>query len=161
MVAILGYEFQRSKCKVMHFGRNNHREEYYINDVQLKVVNEEKDLGIIVKDDLKVASQCAAAVKASNRTLGMIKRTFSTRNKTVMIKLYKSLVRPHLEYCMSVWRPHYQKDIELLERVQRRALGLIEGFKDLRYEERLLRCNLTTLKVRRLRGDLIETFKLI
>ena len=62
---------------------------------------------------------------------------------------------------MSVWRPHYQKDIELLERVQRRALGLIEGFKDLRYEERLLRCNLTTLEVRRLRGDLIETFKLI
>jgi hypothetical protein len=66
-------------------------------------------------------------------------------------------VRPHLEYSVQAWRPHLKKDIDLLEGVQRRATKMINGFKDKSYEDRLRCLNLET---RRLRGDLIEVFKM-
>src|SRR5579872_7335099 len=71
-----GLEFNVDKCKVIHFGRDNPNSVYAINDKTVKVVPEDKDLGVIVNQDLKVANQCAVAVKAANRTLGLIKRTF-------------------------------------------------------------------------------------
>ena len=79
----------------------------------------------------------------------MIKRTFSVRDKEVILQLYKSLVRPHLEYSVQAWNPHFQKDIDLLEGVQRRATKLISSLKDKTYEERLCILNLTTLETRR------------
>ena len=63
-----------------------------------------------------------------------------------MLLLYKSLVRPHLDYCIQVWRPYLQKDIDILEKVQRRATRMVEGFKGLSHEERLKRLHLTTLE---------------
>ena len=90
----------------------------------------------------------------------MIKRSFSVRDKDVILQLYKSLVRPHLEYSIQAWRPHFQKDIDLIEGVQRRATKLISDVKDKSYENRLRILNLTTLETRRLRGDLIEVFKI-
>ena len=71
-----------------------------------------------------------------------------------------SLVRPHLEYSAQAWRPHFRKDIDLFEGVQRRATKLISTTKDELYEDRLRYLNLTTLETRRLRGDLIEVFKI-
>ena len=132
-----GLDFNVDKCKVIHFGRDNPNTTYTINNKAVKVGEVEKDLGIIVNKDLKVASQCSTAVKAANRTLGLIKRTLSSRDVDIVVGLYKSLVRPNLEYCMSVWRPHYRKDIDLLEGVQRRALKIIDGFNVLSYEDRL------------------------
>ena len=104
---------------------------------------------------------CYKAASKANSVLGMISRTISSRSKDIMLNLYKSLVRPHLEYCVQAWRPHYQKDLDLLERVQRRATRMIEGCKAKSYEERLRMLGLTTLETRRLRGDLIETFKIV
>lgn len=75
--------------------------------------------------------------------------------------LFKSLVRPHLEYASSVWSPYKQKDIDFIENVQRRATKLIPGLKHLAYPERLQRLNLPTLQHRRIRGDLINTFKIV
>ena len=77
-----------------------------------------------------------------------------------MTNLYKSLVRPHLEQCVSVWSPHYQKDKELLEKVQHRFARMIEGFSLVPYEERLWKLGLWTLEERRNRSDLIEVFKM-
>ena len=71
-----GLEFNVDKCKVIHFGRDNPNSVDAINDKTVKVVTKEKDLGVIVNHDLKVANQCAVPVKAANRTLGLIKRTF-------------------------------------------------------------------------------------
>ena len=68
--------------------------------------------------DLKVESQCNEAFLKANRMLGLIKRTFVLKTPEVMLNLYKTLVHPHLEYCMSAWSPHYQKDKKLLEKVQ-------------------------------------------
>ena len=62
---------------------------------------------------------------------------------------------------MSVWRPHYRKDIDLLEGVQRRSLKVIEGFNVLCYEDRLRLVHLTSLETRRMRGDLIEVYKIM
>ena len=71
------------------------------------------------------------------------------------------LVRPHLEYAVQAWSPWLKKDIELLESVQRRATKMIQGFRDLSYEERIRRLHLTTLEERRRRGDNIEMFKIL
>ena len=153
--------FNLDKCKVMHLGKNNVKSQYVMGGQILQEVSEEKDLGVIISNDLKVSSQCSKAAKTANRILGMISRTFIYKNKDTMLLLYKSLVRPHLEYCIQTWRPHLQKDIDLLERVQHRATKMIATFGSLTYEDRLLRLKLTTLETRRLRGDLIEVFKIL
>ena len=80
----------------------------------------------------------------------MIKRSFIYKNCYVVLRLYKSLVRPHIQYCVQAWMPHLRKDIDLLERVQRRATRVIDEFRGLTYEERLRELGLTTLETRRL-----------
>ena len=75
--------------------------------------------------------------------------------------MYKSLVWPQLDYCTQAWRPHLQKDIDVLEKVQRRATKMIKECKGMEYAERLKVTKLTTLKTRRIRADLIEVYKII
>lgn len=84
-----------------------------------------------------------------------------TRRKDVIIKLYKALVRPKLEFCVQAWRPHLRKDIDKIERVQQRATRLIGDCTGLNYEDRLNRLGLISLEQRRERGDLIQVFKLV
>ena len=71
------------------------------------------------------------------------------REKSIIINFYKTLVRPHLEYCVQTWSPDLQKDKNILEKVQRRATKMIKGLEKLQYEERLRECGLTTLEKRR------------
>jgi ribonucleases P/MRP protein subunit RPP40 len=98
-------------------------------------------------------------VTKANRTLAMIKRNFSNFSDEVVLRLYKSLVRPQLEYAVQVWTPYLKKDIALMEGVQRRATNLVHHLRGFQYEDRLRALHLTTLETRRLRGDLIEVFK--
>ena len=127
-----------------------------MNGKLLEEVTEECDLGVIMQNDLKCSSQCIKAVKTANRVLGMIQRTLSVRDKSIILQLYKLLVRPHLEYSALAWRPHFfsRKYIDLLECVQKRTTKLISTIKDELYEDRLRYVNLTTLETRRLRGDI-------
>ena len=78
-----------------------------------------------------------------------------------IIPLYKTIVRPHLEYCIQACRPYRKKDIDILERVHRRATQMIQKLRNISYEMRLKECGLTTLETRRLRGDQIEVFKIL
>jgi hypothetical protein len=92
---------------------------------------------VIFGSNFKVSKQCIKAAKKGNQILGLIKRTITCRSKEIIIRLYKSLVRPHLEYCIQAWRPHLVKDIGILERVQRRATRMIEEDANKTYEESL------------------------
>ena len=76
----------------------------------MEVVEEEKDLGVLSTNDLKASQQCTAACNKANRVLGMMNRIVY-KSKEVLLNLYKSLVRPHVEYCTPVWSPCYQKEI--------------------------------------------------
>jgi ribonuclease P/MRP protein subunit RPP40 len=160
LVKRLAYVVQCNKCKIMHFGYNNHGINFEMNGQNLIEVKEERDLGIIMQHDLKWGNQCLKAAKTANHILGMIKRTFNCLSKEVVLPLYKSLVRLHLEFGIQAWRPYLRKDIDLLEGVQRRATKMIPSLKFKSYEDRLKELELTTLETRRLRGDLIEVFKI-
>ena len=87
--------------------------------------------------------------------MGSINRTYSCRSKDNIWNLYKSLVRPHLEHCCQAWRPYLQKDVDNIEKVQRRMTRMIPELSQLNCEERLCRTNLLSLEIRRLRADLI------
>ena len=90
-----------------------------------------------------------------------IKHYYYYKEKQVIVPLYRAIVRPHLEYCIQAWRPYRKKDIEKLERIQRRATKMIPELRDLFYESRLLQCGLTTLETSRLKEDQIEVFKIV
>jgi len=90
----------------------------------------------------------------------MINRTIVYKYSQNLVRLYKSLVRPLLGYCIA-WSPHYVKDKALLERIQRRFIRMIPGLKNLKYEDRFRELNLWTLEDRRVRADLIEVFKIV
>ena len=148
------------KCKIMHFGYNNPQNTFLLGGHILDTVVGERDLGIIERNDLKLSSQCVKVVKTANQVLGMIKRTFSYKTFD-NFPLYKSLVRPHLEYRMQAWSPHLRKDIDLLEGIQCRATRMVLGWDKHCYSDRLTICKLLTLEDRRLRGDLIQVFKIL
>ena len=153
--------FNFEKCKCIHIGHGNMDEEYKMGDAVLCRTTQEKDLGVKFSADMKVSEQCRIAVSKGNKILGLIRRTIMYKEKQLIIPLYKAIVRPHLEYCIQAWRPYHKKDIDKLEKIQRRATKMISELRDFSYESRLLQCGLTTLETRRLRGDQIEVFKIV
>ncbi|CAH2243228.1 jg14526 [Pararge aegeria aegeria] len=150
-----------NKCTVLHLGRKNPRLPYYLGNKQLKVVDTQKDLGVIISSDLKWEAHIVAIVSKVNSILYTIRKAFFNINKKTFIQIYKTYVRPLLEYAFQVWSPYFVKDIEMLEKVQRRATKLPRELRNLSYEQRLANLGLSTLKSRRERGDLIETYKIL
>ena len=120
----------------------------------------EKDLGVMVHQSLKPGVQVAAAAKKANQILGQILRAFTFRDKVHFVRLFTRRVRCHLEYAVQSWNPWLEKDIEVLESVQRRAVRQVRGLSG-SYEEKLQQCGLTLLADRRVRGDMIQTFKIV
>ena len=122
---------------------------------------EERDLGILVTRDLKSHEQCTQGARKAQSVLGMVRRHFKELDKEDFTVIYNSYIRPHLEYCVQAWSPHLVKDKDCLERIQRRATKLVKGFSKLTYEDRLKKLGIYSLEKRRLRGDLIEAYKIL
>ena len=152
-------KFHVDKCGVMHYGRTNDNHSYKMNSKTLKVVNEERDLGIIFQDDLKFNKHISTKVQKANSMLGLIIRSFDYLDKNSYIRLYKAMIRPQLEYGNAIWHPYLRKDIDSIEAVQKRFTKLIPGLRDLSYQDRLKHLKLPSLAHRRRRGDIIQCLK--
>lgn len=149
----------------MHIGKNNPQNQYYMGDTLLPDVESEKDLGVLFSKSLEWSDQIMSCIKKANTCVAWVTRTLISRDSDVMLKIYKSMIRPHLEYCVQLWSPlpgHGNWGlIHALENIQRKYTRLIDGIGLLSYEARLQKLGLTTLLERRARGDLIETFKIV
>ena len=136
----------------MHLGSANPGFRYQMAEEELANIKKEKDLGVFIDDTLKFHEQTAAAVGRANKILGLIKRTFVTLDVNTLPILFKTMVRPHLEYSNSVWGPMSKADQDAAERVQRRATKLVHSVRHLSYQDRLKAMKLPSMYYRRHRG---------
>ena len=163
-------KFHPDKCKVLTVSLNRYHDclprSYHLygdsgDEVFLEKSDCEKDIGVLVDSGLGFSEHIQHQVNKANSIMGLIRRTYTFLDEQCFKLLFQALVRPHLEYAAAVWSPHYQRDIDAIENVQRRATKLIPSLKGLTYTERLKKLKLPTLKYRRLRGDMIEVFKIV
>jgi ribonuclease P/MRP protein subunit RPP40 len=147
-----------SKYKVMHLGNKNTNKPYVIEEVDTGLIRPldetvcERDHGIYIRSDLKWVEQVNYAANKANKVLGMLRKTFISRKKDLWKKLYTTLVRPHLEFAVPVWNPQTAGDIEKIEKVQKWTARIPMEFRNLTYEDRLEKWELTKLSERRQGG---------
>ena len=164
--------FNPDKCVCIHMGSRNQEYNYFLPKIYstfskphsttytlyfhpLKKVQEEKDLGVTVDANLTFKKHISQKIAKANSMIYLVKNCFKYLDKEMLQLLYKSLIRPHLEYASNVWNPIYEKDIIRLESVQRRATKLLPEIADLPYEDRLKALNLPSLYYRCVRQDII------
>ena len=117
--------FNFGKCECLHTGPGNTGMNYEMGGTILSKTVKDKDLGVTMNANMNISEQCRIAASKGNQILGMIRRNITYKEKSLIVPLYKAIVRPHLEYCIQAWNPHLRKDIDMLEKIQRRAAKLI------------------------------------
>ena len=143
----------------MHIRHNNMKSNYNMSNQQLPTTDQQRDLGIIITKDLKWQKQTEKSCKTTNTVLGFIAGNFMYKNKGLILPLYKSLVWPHLEHAVEFWSPHLRRDIDEMEKIQRRASKMILEIRNHSYHQRIQDLDLISLVQRRLQGQLIVVFK--
>ena len=132
-----------------------------MNGIPLEVTTVERDIGVQISSNLKPFTQCAEAARRAGAILTQISKAFLYRDSRIFIQLYKQFVRCHLEFAVPAWSPWLLGDIDILEKVQRRAVNMVVGLKGQNYEDKLVELGLRSLEDRRKRIDLVQTFKIV
>ena len=158
-------ELNTLKCKIMHIGKNNPKRIYHMTDkagtsVPLAESVLERDLGIMISADGSFSHQVNTAVSKANNILGQMLNTFKYFTSDVVKIVYPTYIRPHLEFASSVWNALSKGDLDKLERMQKRVTRQAYDLRGLEYEDRMAKLDLTTIELRRLRGDLIQYYKI-
>jgi hypothetical protein len=157
--------FNVEKCKVLHIGKSNPKNTYTFLGTALDVCSSEKDLGVTFNEKLNFHDHIYTSISKAKSSLAWLLRNTLSRAPYEMKTAYKSLVRHNLEYCCQVWslkaRHGNWNTILDIEAVQRTFTRVIDEMSGLNYEQRLKSLGMTTLLERRMRGDLIETFKIL
>ena len=151
------------KCFFIHYKprfSTNNFPSYSINGTSLRQNSCASDLGIIINENLKFHDQVEHACKRATKEINIIRRTFLSRCPKFLANMYKMFVRPHLEYCIQVWNPMYQGDINKMEKIQNRFSKLLRQGSTMSPDERNRTLGITSHETRRLRGDLIYIYKL-
>ena len=157
-------KFHPKKCETMRIGDKYPKYNYTMTAedgtiVQLEETVVEKDLGVVVDNKLTFSHHINSIVARANQVMGMIRRSFKYMDKDIFVQLFTSRVRPILEYGNVIWSPRLIRDIDAVERVQRRATKTVPGISTMTYPDRLQTLRLPSLVYRRARGDMIETYK--
>ena len=155
-----GMQFNVEKCKIMHVGKNNPQYEYEMSGRKLKVVEQEKDIGVTVHNSLKPSAHCKKIADTAMAVLNQLTRNFHFRDRHIFKKLYVQYVRPHVEFASPAWSPWTEMDKANIEKVQIRAVNMISGLTGRTYEEKCKELGLDTLEERRLKQDMLQTYKI-
>ena len=127
--------YNNKKCKHTRIGKGQPAEPYTMRSgqelIEIEQVKSEKDLGVNFDDKLLFREYISKKSALANRNLGLIFKSFTYLDKDMFLALYKSLVRPHLEYLTTVWSPMYKKDAMILENTQRRATKMANSLSNL------------------------------
>jgi hypothetical protein len=149
------------KCTVLHFGHSNPHFTYLLSGQPLHVSSSHRDLGVVVDHNLKFNLQADSAIKKAFSKAHYILKKFTHLDSYLFSLLYKTFIRPTLEYCSQICRPVYITNLNKLEKCQRKLTKWCPSLRHLPYDERLRRLQLPTLRERFDRGDAILTYQLL
>jgi Reverse transcriptase (RNA-dependent DNA polymerase) len=149
------------KCSIVHFGSTNTRQPYYFELQQIETHSTERDLGVIFDEHISFQSHIDSIVNRARRLTCMMFRSFYSRSPSVIVPIYKTLIRPLLEYATAVWNPHQLKQVKQVESVQRYITKRILKYSNASYDERLRILHIPSLEARRKYFDLVEIYKVV
>ena len=156
-----GLVINLQKCKLMHFGYNNHKYQYNLGIEILNVSHCEKVLGVLIDDKLSFKDHVYMCVKKSSQVCNMILANVHNFENDILVNLYKTYARPYLDYNSVIYSPHYLELIDALENVQRHFTKRLHGLDKFSYVDRLNIVGLESVELRRMHNDLIILYKLL